>query len=147
MKRGLVALIGAILMMLGCRESYTLVPIAKTATLSKEWTEIRPEKILRWSRPEEEIVFHIDSVHQVSRELEIIGANGERGVPDVELIADDGLSYVMDSHGFVGADMVFMFKNNPSHIATFRAVRIRSSIPLSISNLSWRGYDPANVKR
>lgn len=147
MKGRLTLVIGTLSMILGCRTPYNVVPIAPSATFSKDWLEIRPKKPLRWSRPEEEISFHIDSAHQISHELEIIEPGGERSVPDVELIADDGQPYAMDSHSFVGDEMIFSFKSHPANLKSVRAIRIRNQLPLHVSNLLWRGYDPVEVKR
>ena len=147
MKKKLTLMLGTLSMVLGCKTPYNVVPIAPSATLSKDWLELRPEKPLRWSEPEEEISFHIDSAHEISQRLEIIVPNGDRCVPDVELIADDGQSYVMDSHGFLGDEMIFSFKSHPANLKSVWAIRVRNRIPLHVSNLLWRGYDPVEVKR
>jgi hypothetical protein len=140
-------MLGIFSIMLGCRTPYKVVSIAPSATLSEDWLELRLEKPLRWSEPVEEISFHIDSAHQISDGLEIIEANGQRCVPEVELIGDDGKSYIMDSHSFLGDEMIFSFKSHPANLKSVRAIRLHNRISLHVSNLLWRGYDPAEVKR
>jgi hypothetical protein len=147
MKKSLIFVLAVMSMMLGCGDRFVTVPIARSATLTASWTEFRPAQPLLWSEPQQEICFHIDSPHEISSELTIIGPNGERFVPDVELIADSGRVLVMDTHGFLPDKMVYQLRAKPSDVAVIKAVRIRSSSPLRITNLVWRGYDPAEVKR
>jgi hypothetical protein len=130
--------------LVGCTDPYTRTPIASSATVSKEWTEIHPTPALRWSRPVQEFTFHIDSAHQRNPKLEIIAPNGEHSVPDVELVAEDGSTFALDVHGFLNEDMFFT-RRTP--VTTIRSVRIRNSFPIRISNVRWVGYDPAEVKR
>jgi hypothetical protein len=149
MKRICVAPVaGVLLLLLGCREPYSVVPIASQATISKDWKEFRPAQPLRWSQPVEEVGFKIDTPH--GREgFEIIGLGGERFVPEVEVIGESGRVFRMDSLGFLGEELVFTFKfkGKPSDLKTIQAVRLRSSTPLSVSSLQWRGYDPQQVKQ
>ncbi len=146
MKRSLTIPFVAFLVMLGCRDPYTQIRIASSATISQDWIEIRPAEPLHWTQPVQEFSFHIDSPHAVSRELQIVAPDGKRGVPDVELVASDGRTLVLDSHGFWGEDMYFYSRETPAPV-TVQAIRIRSNFPLHISGLTWRGYDPAKVKR
>jgi hypothetical protein len=145
-KRFATVLIGFSLL-LGCREPYFVVPITSHATISQVWTELRPAQPLRWSQQEEELGFRIDTPHHIGDGLEIVGPGGEKFVPEVELMADNGKLFVMDSHGFLGEEVVFTFKSKPADLKSIRVVRIRSSIPIKISDVLWRGYDPRNVKR
>jgi hypothetical protein len=121
--------------------------IASHATLSTSWSEFRLEHILRWSEPEEELSFRIDTPHRIGEHLEIIGPEGEGFVPEVELVANDGKTFLMDTHGFLGGEIFFTFKSRPSALTSVAAIRVRSSIPIIVSNMIWRGYDPKNVKR
>jgi len=146
MKRSVAIMFVACSMMLGCGDRYTQVPIASTAAVSKEWTEIRPLRPLHWTQPVEELSFHIDSPHDIGPHAEILGPGGEKVVPDVELVASDGKTYTMDEHGFWGEDMFFS-RDKLSDSVAIQVIRIRSRLPLHISNLIWRGYDPAKVKR
>jgi hypothetical protein len=147
MNRGFVTMLVAFSLLLGCREPYSVVPIASQATISKNWTEFRPGQPLRWSQQEEELSFRIDTPHHIGEGLEIVGPGGERFVPEVELMADNGKFFVMDSHGFLGEELDFTFKNKPPDLKSIQVVRIRSSTPINVSNVLWRGYDPSRVKR
>jgi hypothetical protein len=132
---------------LGCREPYIVEPVVSQAVLSTNWKEFRPAHPLRWSRPVEELSFRVDAPHHIGEHLEIIGPSGERFVPEVELLGDNGKPFVMDSHGFLGEEVVFAFRNKPSGLTSIQAIRIRSSTPIDVSNMLWRGYDPKEVKR
>jgi hypothetical protein len=148
MKRICVAAVaGALSLLLGCREPYSVVPIASQATIAKDWAEFRPAQPLRWSQPEEEISFIIDTPHRIGEALAIVGSGGESFVPEVEVIGEGGRVVIMDSHGFLGEELVFTFKSRPADLRTIQAVRLRSTTPISISNVQWRGYDPRRVKR
>jgi len=68
-------------------------------------------------------------------------------VPEVEVSGESGRVFRMDSLSFLGEELVFTFKSKPSDLKTIEAVRLRSSTPLSVSNLKWRGYDPQQVKQ
>ncbi len=140
-------MLGAVSLILGCWNPYVVVPIVSQASISTSWTEFRPAQPLRWSRPEEELSFRVNTPHYIGQNLEIVGPSGEQFVPEVELVADSGRLFVMDSHGFLGEEIVFTFKSKPSDLKSIQAVRIRSSSPISISNVLWRGYDPKDVKR
>jgi hypothetical protein len=130
--------------MAGCEDPYSQVSIAPGAIVSTEWTEIRPEKPLAWTKPVEEFTFHIDSAHQRSLNLEIVGPDGKRSIPEVDLIAEDGRVVPLDVHGFLSEDMFF---TTQTPVKTVRAIRIRNSFQIRISNLRWVGYDPKEVKR
>jgi hypothetical protein len=133
--------------LIGCNERYTDVLVASSASISQQWSELRPEKPLQWTRPEEEFSFHIDTPHQQGEKLDIVGPSGEHCLPDVELVTTSGKTISLDGHGFWGEDMYFyLTKGKPGNEA-FQAIRIRCSMPLRISNLIWRGYDPTEVKR
>ena len=148
MKRICVAAVAGVLsLLLGCREPYSVVPIASQATISKDWTEFRPAQPLRWSQPVEEVSFKIDTPHRKGEGFEIIGSGGERFVPEVEVVGENGRVFRIDSLSFLGEELVFTFKSKPSDLKTIEAVRLRSSTPLSVSNLKWRGYDPQQVKQ
>ncbi len=142
-----ITMLGAVSLILGCWNPYVVVPIVSQASISTSWTEFRPAQPLRWSRPEEELSFRVNTPHYIGQNLEIVGPSGEQFVPEVELVADSGRLFVMDSHGFLGEEIVFTFKSKPSDLKSIQAVRIRSSSPISISNVLWRGYDPKDVKR
>ena len=142
-----VALFSAIWLLLGCREPYVIVPIVPHAALSPNWSEFRPEHPLRWSEPGEELSFHIDTPHQIGDHLEIVKPKGEGFVPDVELVSTDGKTFVMDTHGFLGGDIFFTFISKPPTLTSIAAVRVRSRIPINVSDMIWRGYDPEEVKR
>ena len=145
MKRKVAMIFVACATILGCRDPYTEVFIASTATLSNDWTEIRPAQPLDWTQPVEEFSFHIDSPHEIGPHAEVVGPDGQKAVPDVELIVSSRKTYAMDAHGFWGEDMYFT--RDKSDLEAIQAIRIRSSMPLRISNLIWRGYDPAKVNR
>jgi hypothetical protein len=137
---------------IGCREPYTIVPVAPSVNLSKNWIYLHAKPPLRWSQPVEEFSFHIDSPHSFGQindghTVDIVLPNGGRCSIDVELIAQGGRSYAMDSGGVLGGDMYLTFKTKPPKLTSIEAVGIRSSTPLHISHLLWRGYDPAKVKR
>lgn len=142
-----IAMLEAVSLILGCAKPYVVVPIVSQSSISTSWTEFRPARPLGWSRPEEELSFRINTPHPIGQNLEIVGPSGENFVPEVELVAESGRLFVMDSHGFLGEEIVFTFKSKPSGLKSIQAVRIRSSSPISISNVLWRGYDPKNVKR
>ncbi len=131
----------------GCGNPYTQVPIASNATISQEWTEIRPPANLRWTEPVEEFSFHIDSPYVRSPQAEIVVPSGEHFIPDVEFVTTSGMTYVTNGHGFWGEDMFFSLSNGQPGMEPIQTIRIRSTLPLRISNLVWRGYDPAKVKR
>jgi hypothetical protein len=147
MARVLALLLSVICLLLGCREPYVVEPIVSHATLSTNWSEFRPEHVLRWSEPEEELSFRIDTPHRIGEHLEIIGPGDERFVPEVELVANDGKTFLMDTHGFLGGEIVFTFKSRPSALTPIAAIRVRSDTPIAVSNMVWRGYDPKDVKR
>jgi len=147
MNKGFATMLGVFSLLLGCREPYFVVPIASHATISSTWTEFRPAQPLRWSQDEEELGFRIDTPHHIGDGLEIVGPGGERFVPEVELMAGNGKSFVMDSHGFLGEEVVYTFKSTPPDLKTIQAIRIRSSTPINISNVLWRGFDRKEVKR
>src|SRR6266545_1999176 len=115
--------------MTACTDPYTQVPIAGVASVSKDWTEIRPEKPLAWTKPVEEFTFHIDSAHQRSLDLQIVGPDGKRSVPEVDLIAEDGRAFSLDARGFANEDMFFSTQK-PLPVSSFRAIRIRNSFPI-----------------
>jgi hypothetical protein len=146
-KKTSIVLLCAISWLSSCRAPLSEVYIARAANLTKDWTEFRPSPQIRWSQPDGEISFHIDTPHKRSNDFEIIGPNGELCVPEVELISDNGQTLVIDTHGWTNQDMVFFIWNQPSHIKNIQAVRIRSSLPLQISNLRWEGYDFAKIKK
>jgi hypothetical protein len=129
----------------GCANPYTQVPVASTASVSTDWSELQPEKPLDWTQPVEEIRFHIDSPHQVDPDLRIIGPGGRKAVPDVELVAADGRTFPMNIHGFVNEDIFFASQARVP--VTIHAIRIRNGFPIHISNIRWVGYDPARVKQ
>jgi len=133
--------------MVGCGDRYTQIPVASSVAISGAWTEIRPPEALHWTQPVEEFSFHIDSPHYIGPNAEVVGSDGQKFVPDVELIASDGKTYAMKEHGFWGEDMFFTRTDRLAGSVTIQTIRIRSSLPLRISNLIWRGYDPAKVKR
>jgi len=133
--------------MVGCRDPYTQVSIAPTATVTQSWSEVRPPQPLRWTKPQEEFSFHIDTPHQRSPQAEVIGSRGERCVPEVEFVTTSGKTLIADAHGFWGEDMYFYWSKGVPGMEPVQAIRIRSNLPLQISNLIWRGYDPAEVKR
>lgn len=147
MRRSLAVLFGAFLIMVGCRDPYVQVPIAPTATVTQNWTEVHPTTALRWTKPQQEFSFHIDTPHQRSPQAEIVGPNGQRCVPEVEFVTTGGKTLIADAHGFWGEDMYFYWSKGESGMEPIQAIRIRSSLPLQISNLMWRSYDPAEVKR
>jgi hypothetical protein len=147
MRRSLAVLFGAFLTMVGCRDPYVQVPIAPTATVTQDWTEVRPRKPLHWTKPVQEFSFHIDTPHQQSTQVEIVGPGGEHFIPEVELITMSGKTMAMQGHGFWGEEMYFDWGKGGSGMGPIQAIRIRSRVPLQISNLIWRGYDPAEVKR
>ena len=140
-------LLATIAMMLGCRNSYSDVQIASSATVSQQWTEIRPAQPLSWTKPAEEFSFHIDSPHQRSPQAEIIGPSGEHFVPQVEFVTTNGRTIAADTHGFWGEDMYFYWSKGGPGAEPIQMIRVRSSLPLNISKLVWRGYDAAKVKR
>ena len=144
MKQALTALLVALIMTVACRNLYTQVPIVQSATLSKDWTELHPSEPLVWTQPTEEFTFHLDSEHERTLDLELIGPNGERSVPDVQLVDDDGRTFALDVHGFLNEDMFF---TRQTPVPKIRAIRIRNSFPIRISNVRWVGYDPEKVKR
>lgn len=131
---------------LGCRDRYTEIQISPSAEISNHWVVIRAPKPLTWTQPVEEFSFGITSPHEIGLNADIVMPNGEKVVPDVELIMDNGTTCEMDQHGFWGQDMFFTRRQRPAS-ALIVAIRIRSTSPLHISNLRWRGYDPARVKR
>jgi hypothetical protein len=147
MDRVLGVLLSVMCLFLGCREPYVVEPIIAHANLSSNWSEFRPGHLLRWSEPEEELSFRIDTPHRIGEHLEIVGQGDERFVPEVELVANDGKTLLMDTHGFLGGEIVFTFKSKPSVFPSIAAIRVRSAIPITVSNMVWRGYDPKNVKR
>lgn len=130
---------------LACRDPYTEVSIAPAASVSRDWVEVRAPRPLTWEQPVEEVVFHVDSPHQRSTQVEIVAPNGERAVPEVELVSTDGRTFVMDSHGFWGEDM--FFTRDKVSVKTIQGIRIRNNFPIQISNVRWVGHDPAKVKR
>lgn len=130
-----------------CTSPYKETVIAQGASISTEWTEIHSPQPLRWSQPAEEFSFHIDSPHQRSPQAEIIGPDGKRFVPEVEFVTSDRKVLVCDVHGFWGEDMYFSYSKGGPGTEPVQAVRMRSSVPLRVSNLLWRAYDPAKVKR
>src|SRR5574337_370147 len=133
-------------MMVACATPYKEVWLEPAPVgITNQWTELRSERRLEWTEPEQELIFHIDSVHQVSLQLEIIGQEGKRGVPEVEMVEGDGRTFPMTSHGFLGEDMFFTMEKPP--LASYQGIRIRSGVPIRISNVRWRGYDMAEVKR
>jgi hypothetical protein len=132
--------------MTACADRYTQVSVADAASVSMDWTEIRPRKPLVWTKPVEEFTFHIDSAHQRSLDLELVGPNGKRSVPDVDLIAEDGRAFSLDARGFANEDMFFSTQKSLP-VSSFRAIRIRNSFPIRISNLRWVEYDPKEAKR
>jgi hypothetical protein len=140
-------LLWILLILTGCRQPYVIEPIVSEAVISKDWTEFRPPHVLGWSQPVEELSFRVDTPHRIGDHLDIIGPSGEKFVPEVELIAADGKSFLMDSHGFLDDEVVFSFKSKPVDLRSVEGVRIRSSTPVHISNMVWRGYDPKTVKR
>ena len=147
MRPVLVIFLGTLLMMVACRDPYVQVSIASTAAVTQDWKEILPAEPLRWTKPHEEFSFHIDTPHRRGAKAEIVGPQGERCVPEVEFITADGKSLLADAHGFWGEDMYFYSSKGGPGTESIRAIRIRSSLPLQLSELIWRGYDPAEVKR
>lgn len=146
MARKMAGVLVGLLTILGCEDRYTQAPIASAATVSKDWVEIRPPQPLKWTRPVQEVDFLIDSPHERGVRADIIGPNGEHWVPEMLLVASDGKIFTMDSHGFWGEDM-FFDRGSPGDSVTIQAIRMRSGMPLRISNVRWVGYDPAKVKR
>ena len=132
--------------MVGCSNQYAEVPVASSAAISQQWSDISPPQPLRWTQPVQELSFHIDSPHEIGPHAEVLLPGGKTVIPDAELITSDGKTFAMNHHGFWGADM-FLSRDKLSDSVTIRTIRIRSSVPLRISNLIWRGYDPAKVKR
>jgi hypothetical protein len=147
MRRSLVVFFGACLTMVGCRDPYVQIPITPTTTVTQNWTEVRPKMALRWTKPQQEFSFHIDTPHQRSPQAEVVLSSGERCVPEVEFVTTSGKTLVADAHGFWGEDMYFYWSKGDPGMEPLQVIRIRSSIPLQISNLVWRGYDPTEVKR
>jgi hypothetical protein len=130
---------------IACGNPYTIVPIASMANVSADWTELVSAKPLVWAKLAQEVELHIDSPHQRDLELRIVGPDGQKSVPDVELVATDGRTFSMDVHGFLNEDMFFT-RQTPVPVP-IRAIRIRNGFPIRVSNVRWVGYDPANVKR
>lgn len=134
----------ALCAVVGCEDPYTQVAIAPAATISTTWTEIHLEKPIAWTKPVEEFTFHIDSPHQRNMALEILAPDGQRSVPEVDFVADDGRVIHLDVHGFLNDDMFF---TTQTPIKRAKAIRMRNSFQIHISNLRWVGYDPKEVKR
>jgi len=145
----LCSAIAAVSVMLGCRE-YTQIGLTpQTTIVSRQWKELRPTAPLKWAAPQQELVFHIDSPHDIKVDgpnVEIMQPDGNRSVPEVWLVANNGQTYLMDGHGFWGEDMFFTV-GKPIRDATIIAFRIRNDFSIQISNPRWVGYDPARVKR
>ena len=131
--------------LLSCKGRYTDVSVATTAAITRDWTEFKPATPLRWERPEQEFTFHIDSPHSRSVKAEIVVPDGQAFVPEVEFVTSGGLVISADAHGFLGEDMYFA--SSKGGMEPIGAIRMRSKVPLQISNLRWRGYDPSQVKR
>lgn len=145
-RRRRAATITALLFLAGCAARYEVVPIASAVTISQEWTEIQPAQPLYWTKPVEEIDFHIDSAYRRDLKADILGADGKPWAPDVQVTASDGKTYPVYDHGFWGDDMFFSPDKLPDSVAVV-AIRIRSKFPLRISNVRWTGYNPVDVKR
>jgi hypothetical protein len=147
MRRCLVMVVGVLLLTTACRDPYTQVRIVPAATIAQGWSEIRPAEPLRWTKPIQDFSFHIDTPHERSSRGEIVGLDGQSCIPEVEFLTTDGKTLVADTHGFWGEEMYFYWSKGGIGTEAIQAIRVRSSLPLQISNLIWRGYDPAEVKR
>jgi hypothetical protein len=147
MRRKCGILLLGIVLVLGCRDHYVVQPVAPRAEIGTDWTVLTPPKALLWSKPVEELAFLIDSPHQIGEHLEVVGPKGEKFVPEVQLLSPSGKWYQMDSHGILGEEMFFTLRNGSSDLTSFNEVRIRSDVPITISKVLWRGYDPNDVKR
>jgi len=147
MKGKFLMALAALVLMVGCRDRYTEVPISAPTTIGKDWIELHPSKPLVWKDPAEEFSFHIDTPHQRSERAEIIATNGERCVPEVRLVTESGDALSPEAHGFWGEDMYFYWSRGEAKREPIRAIRVRSDIRLQISSIIWRGYDPSKVKR
>jgi hypothetical protein len=147
MKRRLVLLLLLFWIPVACTNPYQESRIAQTAMINQEWSEIRPPHPLKWAKPVQEFSFHIDSPYHHTAQAQIVGADGQRFVPDVQFLTASGKVYIPDAHGFWGEDMYFFYSKGNNTTEPIVSIRVRSSLPLNISNLLWVGYDPAKVKR
>ena len=132
---------------IGCHHSYFVVEVASGAQLSPQWTTIRPAHLLPWSHPIEELSFHIDSPHAIGRSAELIMPSGMHCSIEVQLVSADGHAYSMVWHNFLNGDMFFGLPQKPPTLNIVQGFRIRSSFPIKVSNLIWRGYDPKTGMR
>lgn len=147
MKYKTLVLCAVLLSGLACSSAYKETVVAQSASISTRWSEIQSPQPLEWSQPAEEFSFHIDSPHQRSAQADLIGPDGQRFIPEVEFVTADGKTLVPDAHGFWGEDMYFSYSKRVPQTEPVQMVRMRSDVPLRISHLVWRSYDPAKVKR
>jgi hypothetical protein len=131
----------------GCHRPYANTAVEQRAELSTAWTTIRAGRPLDWSQPIEELSFQIDSPHKIGNSGDLFLVDGTRCEIEVEMVAPDARMYPMEWHGFLNGNIYFTFPNKPADIKTVEAFRLRSNVPLAISNIRWRGYDPTRVSR
>lgn len=137
-----------VLATLGCN-SYKRVPIRDSATINPEWQELLLNGRLRWSEPEEEIMFHVDWPRKLDEEhLNPVMPDGTRCTIEV-LVGDmDGQRYRMDVHGGTPGNNIFYAMNTPLGFPDeIKSVKMRSNCTLKISRIEWVGYDPRKVKQ
>jgi len=148
LNKTLIAVLAMLVLMGGCSNPYTDVPVASSATISQQWSEITPPQPLQWTRPAQELSFHIDTPHEQSTSVEIVGPNGQHCAPDVEFVTTSGKDFPMDAHGFGGdIEMYFWWKQERPEMEPIKTFRVRNCFPIHVSKIIWRGYDPREVKR
>lgn len=146
MKRLLaIALIG-VFIQVGCKGAYKEVPIMDSVSLTNDWTEVRATEPSVQQEPQWELIFKIDSLHQRTPAADIRIGN-QTFVPEVQLSTSGRKTIKPDSHGFLGEEMYFSWNRGSIGDDSIVAFRLRSSVPLKISRLVWRGYNPEDVKR
>ena len=122
-------------------------PIAEQVRIEPEWNEIRPDPPLRASKRVQSISIAVSDFAEWdmrSGEGLFVMPDGTPLKIDVELIADDGTSFTLDSIG-MGPGLVFSYLPPEADASgsrlpqdkTFTKIRMRSDVPLEGGQVNW----------
>lgn len=138
--RPLAALLATLL--LACS---TEQKVSGPLALTDEWTTVTPPEPLNVARYEQKACVRLDAVSDVDHGT-VTFASGQRSRLEGEAIDNRGTAYALEAVGLSG-DCVCLYRagdypRGPDFPAEIVSLRLRSSAPLEVREVTWHSYDP-----
>jgi len=130
--------------------------ISGPIVITSDWTEIKPKQPLIMDRPVQEIVLALDKTIQLDPlNWKLLLSDGTSATPEVQLIDRSGNIYDLPGYSaderkgevwLRGFGMGLVASQQLPAGTVFTTVRLRSDRSVRCSRISWRTYDPKDLK-